>query len=385
MKPERRSRPLRNGVLVVLLALLAGVALLWLVDVVLDGMFLDWFTNYYMVSYWQYDPSLGGNILVYTVNWTAVKSLLTFLALAGCILLALGGYLLVYFTCRARASRETASITHILREFQENPDRLPQLAPQYAGIESQLSQIRSESLRQAQLLETEAQRKNDLITYLAHDLKTPLASVIGYLSLLDETPDLPVELRARYTGITLEKAYRLEQLINEFFEIVRFNLQSITVNYERLNLSLMLSQMADEFYPIVVPQGKEITVLSPQELTLWGDGDKLARVFNNVLKNAVAYSYPNTPIEIEARALKDKAVITFTNRGDPIPARKLETIFEKFYRLDSARSARTGGSGLGLAIAREIVNAHHGTITAASSVERTVFTVTLPLTSGKGT
>ncbi len=140
----------------------------------------------------------------------------------------------------------------------------------------------------------------------------------------------------------------------------------------------MLQQMTDEFYPILAPQRKQVSVDVPDGLTLWADADKLARVFNNILKNAIAYSYDDSVIEISAKQQDKYIVITFTNQGNPIPKEKLKTIFEKFYRLDSARSTNTGGAGLGLAIAKEIVNAHDGTISVESDTEKTTFTVKLP-------
>ncbi len=253
------------------------------------------------------------------------------------------------------------------------------LSPELAFMENKLNQIKNNLEKQKKAALEAEQRKNDLVVYLAHDIKTPLTSVIGYLSLLDEAPDMPPEQKAKYVGITLEKAYRLEQLINEFFEITRFNLQTIVLNKEKINLLFMLQQMADEFYPTLTPQGKEVSVNVPDSLSLWGDADKLARVFNNILKNAIAYSYENSVIEITAKQQDNNLVITFTNQGNPIPPGKLETIFEKFYRLDNSRSTNTGGAGLGLAIAQEIVVAHDGSISVESNTENTSFTVKLPL------
>jgi len=229
---------------------------------------------------------------------------------------------------------------------EESDDEIT-LSPELDFMEKKLNQIKSNLEKQKKAALDAEQRKNDLVVYLAHDLKTPLTSVIGYLSLLDEAPDMPPEQKAKYVGITLEKAYRLEQLINEFFEITRFNLQTIVLNKEKINLLFMLQQMADEFYPILTPQRKQVSINVPDGLTLWGDADKLARVFNNILKNAIAYSYENSVIEISAKLQDNNIVITFTNQGNPIPQAKLETIFEKFYRLDSARSTNTGGAGLG--------------------------------------
>ncbi|MBE5965477.1 MAG: HAMP domain-containing histidine kinase [Lachnospiraceae bacterium] len=253
-------------------------------------------------------------------------------------------------------------------------------------IEDRMNQIKKTALKNERDAKEAEQRKNDLVVNLAHDIRTPLASVIGYLNLLDEAADMPVEQRAKYTGITLEKAYRLEQLIEEFFEITRFNLSTIVLNKRKINLTFMLQQMADEFYPIMMPQNKRTIVHVPDDLVIWGDADKLARVFNNILKNAIAYSYSDSTIEVTASVKAEKVVIQFTNSGDPIPPHKLEVIFERFFRLDTSRSSQTGGSGLGLAIAKEIVTAHGGTISAQSDEIKTTFTVALPtgnLNAGK--
>jgi len=252
------------------------------------------------------------------------------------------------------------------------------LSPELDFMENKLNQIKNNLEKQKKAALDAEQRKNELVVYLAHDIKTPLTSVIGYLSLLDEASDMPSEQKAKYVGITLEKAYRLEQLINEFFEITRFNLQTIVLNNETINLLFMLQQMADEFYPMLTPLEKQVSVNVPDGLTLWGDADKLARVFNNILKNALTYSYENSVIDISAQQQNQNIIITFSNQGNPIPREKLETIFEKFFRLDTSRSTNTGGAGLGLAIAKEIVNAHGGNIFVQSTSEKTVFTVILP-------
>ena len=133
--------------------------------------------------------------------------------------------------------------------------------------------------------------------------------------------------------------------------------------------------MADEFYPLLQEKSNTITLDIPSALTIMADGDKLARVFNNLLKNAVAYSYPKTAIHISAHQ-KDKFVeITFCNCGPTIEKEQLDHIFEKFYRLDSS----SGGSGLGLAISKKIVEAHGGRIEATSNESATIFTVYLPM------
>ena len=295
--------------------------------------------------------------------------------IAGAIILSL----IVVFRFSLRWVREyfdeiSAGCDALLDEKTE----LITLSPEMGFLELKLNESKTILEKRERDAREAEQRKNDLVVYLAHDIRTPLTSVIGYLELLKEASDLPVEQRAKYLSITLDKAYRLEQLINEFFEITRFNLQSIPLNRENIHLSYMLLQMAEEFYPILTPGGKSVRLDVPEDLSLYGDPDKLARVFNNILKNAAAYSYPDTVIEIRARQERNAVRITFTNQGPQIPEAQLNAIFEKFYRLDSARSSSTGGAGLGLAIAKEIVTAHKGTISASSGPEGTVFTIELP-------
>lgn len=302
--------------------------------------------------------------------------------------------LLSFYIGLTRFTRYFGEITRGVDRLGEGSEDTIQLSPELDFMEKKLNAVNATLQKRARNAKDAEQRKNDLVVYLAHDIKTPLTSVIGYLCLLDEAPDMPKEQRTKYTNITLEKAYRLEQLINEFFEITRFNLQTIVLDKESVNLSYMLLQIADEFYPILTPEGKSTAVAAPEELSVYGDADKLARVFNNILKNAAAYSDAGSVIRIDARIAPPSSTktrspegdiirITFTNNGKTIPAKRLESIFEKFYRLDSARSSETGGSGLGLAIAREIINAHKGRIYAESKNGITRFIVELPQTLTK--
>lgn len=281
--------------------------------------------------------------------------------------------------------RTLSYFTRYFNEVSRGMDKLVEesedeiiLSPEMDFMEKKLNKVKSTLKKRSRDAQEAEQRKNDLVVYLAHDIKTPLTSVIGYLNLLDEAPDMPMEQKAKYVSITLKKAYRLEQLINEFFEITRFNLQTIVLDKEDINLPYMLMQMADEFYPILAPQCKNIVLNADENLYVYGDADKLARVFNNIIKNAIAYSFDNSTINITAKRHDGNIIIKFINQGKTIPQQKLSSIFEKFYRLDDSRSTNTGGAGLGLAIAKEIVTAHGGSISAESSESCTVFTIVLP-------
>lgn len=361
--------------LIISAIILFCLSMLWLVDQGFNGAIKEWFYN---ILYIEPDYPDQGKVGVIFRSWPEVKQFFIYAFITSIIILALCIIIPAHFYARYRSEKDISFITEVLKTYiKSNTDELT-LPKRYFEIETQLNKVKSVSQKHQQLMQMEMQRKNDLITYLAHDLKTPLASVIGYLSLLNEAPDLPIEQKSKYTGIALEKAFRLEELINEFFEITRFNLHSIVLNKGKIKLAFMLKQLAEEFYPMLTPQGKRVAIHVLDDLILVGDADKLARVFNNILKNAIAYSYENSFIDITADQQGGKVIIAFTNQGDPIPAQKLDTIFEKFYRLDSARSTTTGGTGLGLAIAHEIIMAHNGTITVASNPEHTTFTVNLP-------
>ena len=300
------------------------------------------------------------------------------LALAVCGVFFAGRAMYYMGYDRGQALADRAIAAHMVDRLIEHPENVANLDGTFLEVEGAINRVRNRDRQVADALRDEARRKDDLVTYLAHDLKTPLASVVGYLSLLEEAPDLPVEQRARFTGIALDKAHRLDALIEEFFDITRFDFHDIVLTRGYVDLALLLAQVADEFYPILTEQGKSVEVEATASLIVLIDGDKMARVFNNVMKNAIAYSYEGSTIRIFAEQTSDSVVVRFENQGDPIPAPKLGMIFEKFYRLDAARATNRGGAGLGLAIAKEIVSAHGGTISCASTPEATVFTIELP-------
>ena len=254
------------------------------------------------------------------------------------------------------------------------------LSPELESVEHKLADVKRTLAERADKAKRAEQQKNDLVVYLAHDIKTPLTSVIGYLSLLDETPDMPDEEKAKYIHTAWEKANRLRILVNEFFEITRSHSESLPLHKTKVDLFYMIAQISDELYPQLNACGKIIENHVDEDISVYGDSDKLARVFNNILKNAISYSAENSVIKVSARELSEWTVIRFENDGE-IPEDKLNVIFDKFCRLSNARLSETGGSGLGLAIAKNIIVLHGGQIRAESSNGRTAFIIEIPSAS----
>lgn len=371
MKNKFGSLKRKLFVRVLLSALLIGIVgfllVNWLVDGVLQNPFADWFISAMR--------GLGANDdfahIIYAKLFRQNKE---FYLMVGYVLLLLT----VFYFSLSRITRYLNRINSAMDQVLIEDERPISLPSELSPVEDKLNEVK-DTLRRKKLETKEAeQRKNDLVVYLAHDLKTPLTSVIGYLSLLSEAPDMPAKQRAKYTGIALDKAYRLEELINEFFDITRFNLQSINLEPRRIDLTLLLSQLVDEFYPLLSPKALTGRLSAEPNLMVRGDADKLARVFDNVIRNAINYSDENSEILVTATRRENWAVVTVSNQGDPIPAHKLDKIFEKFYRLDEARSSKSGGSGLGLAIAKQIVELHGGRISVQSDAESTRFSILIP-------
>lgn len=364
---------------ITLLVILGVTAVFFLFDFTFNGMFVDWFDGTFMTTYEEYIPEAGRSGIVRRPNWDQIKQLLFFLVVCVLLIGILAVALVSHFYARYRVRKNIAQISRMLRDYTIADKDADGIFPsEYRDIAAQMASIREQMAEHERIIREETSRKNDLILYLAHDLKTPLASVIGYLDLLRDERQISEELQEKYLGIALHKAERLEELINEFFEIARFNLSDISLQYGNISLTRLLEQLIFEFQPMLKDKNLTCSLEAPEDLKLQCDADKLQRVFDNLLRNAVIYSFKDTAIHIQASQVKDQVTVTFTNTGETIPKEKLDRIFEQFYRLDLSRNTGSGGAGLGLAIAKRIVELHHGTIRVQSLDEQTCFTVTLP-------
>lgn len=294
------------------------------------------------------------------------------------LLMALS-YLIIFtiisFIVIRNSNNNMIEIISTMDKIMNNPEQEVKLSNDLIVLENRLNNIRVNLVTNRNKAKEETQKKNDLIMYMAHDLKTPLTSVIGYLSLLTQEKEISKDLQKKYMKIALDKSIRLEELTNQFFEITRYNLQEIPITKNKIDLSFLIEQLVDEFYPMLQEKGLKCIINKPEHIYFLGDGDKLARAFGNLIKNALNYSYENTDILIDIVKDDNKINLIFKNKGDKIPKYKLDKIFDKFYRVDESRTSSTGGTGLGLAITKEIVELHEGTIKVKNDDEYIEFNI----------
>ena len=251
---------------------------------------------------------------------------------------------------------------------------------EFSGMAENLNRM-TEDIRDLMDREREAERsKNELITNIAHDLRTPLTSIIGYLEILTQKKDLPEETRNRYIEIAYTKSKKLQQLINDLFGFTKLSYGKIAMRVSNIDLIKLLSQLLTEFYPNFEEAGLQYELESNvPALMITADPNLLARLFDNLINNAIKYGAEGKRIRVKVRGSETQAEVRVINYGKVIPADELPLIFDKFYRVEQSRSSSTGGTGLGLAIAKNIVEMHGGTITVTSDLSGTSFNVTLPV------
>ena len=227
--------------------------------------------------------------------------------------------------------------------------------------------------------ERESERtKNELITNIAHDLRTPLTSIIGYLELISNSKNLTEETRIKYTEVAYTKAKKLQKLIEDLFGLTKLNCGKIALNLSKVDLVKLLTQLMEEFYPSFSNNNLSYSLKSNVNTAIiTADPNLLARLFENLIGNAIKYGADGKEINVKIDAAPSIVKVSVINYGKVIPEEEVGFIFDKFYRLEQSRSSKTGGTGLGLAIAKNIVELHSGTIEVKSNFEGTHFIVSL--------
>ena len=285
--------------------------------------------------------------------------------------------ILIYFK---KALKSMDEILAAMEEIYEKDDEPIFLSRDLKEINEYMNKIKFNLRKSEKTAKDSEKRKEDLIVYLAHDLKTPLTSILGYLNILkEEDDDLSERFKKKYLQICYDKALRLEELINEFFDITRYNLKDIVLEKVSVDFSFMMEQIIYEFKPLLKEKNLNINTDIEDGITISIDPNKIERVIDNIIRNAINYSYRDSTIDIIVNKDDESFInILVINKGPTIPGEKLANIFDEFFRMDPSRDAKTGSAGLGLAIAKSIVVAHNGSINAKSENETTEMLVKLP-------
>lgn len=367
---ELKIKIFRNTLL---MTVLAGITIFFIFNLLIDGILQDPFAEFFIRTL----RHMFGMTRDEAIEWYKVifRRNKTLYVLFGFISM----FAVYFYIGMSKFSKYFDEVGNGIDSIIDPASGRIVLSHELEPIEKKLNRIQDTIELKEKQAKLSEERKNDLVLYLAHDLKTPLTSIIAYLTMLRDNPDMDTEKRAKCVNISLEKANRLNELIKEFFEITCYNVADMKIEKQEINLSMMLSQITDEFYPLLYPKNMTFKTDIEDDIIINADPDRLARVFDNLLRNAIAYSYENTAIIVKAVHIGGRVMITFSNKGDDIKKEQLDSLFDKFFRLDSSRSSATGGSGLGLAIAKEIVNRHDGTITASCVDGQTTFLVVIPV------
>lgn len=297
------------------------------------------------------------------------------------VLLGIGVFSVSFLLLQSRSMRYISRISSAMREIAEGDLNITldvEGDDEFADMAENLNNM-VEELRQLMDRERESERtKNELITNIAHDLRTPLTSIIGYLELLSGPVKLNEEMQKKYLDITYKKSKRLQKLIEDLFGFTKLNYGKISMKVSKVDIVKLLSQMLEEFYPNFMEKNLAYELQSNVTAkVITADGNLLARLFDNLINNAIKYGSEGKKIIVKVDATDTVVTVSVTNFGYVIPKEELPLLFEKFYRVEQSRSVNTGGTGLGLAIAKNIVDMHGGTIGVTSDLNGTVFTVKL--------
>lgn len=263
-------------------------------------------------------------------------------------------------------------------------DELGMLAANINALAATLKQKEEESkiLKENEQLAQQAKQnavdqKNQLITNVAHDLRTPLTTIMGYLDLL-RTKDLKQDDIHHYASIAYDKSVRLKNMMDDLFEYTKITNTEVKMDLKIIDIAELMYQMSDEFYPTLEEHDIKLKLHVPNTaINVIGDGHLLARVFENLISNAIKYGDDHSTLTISVVPDEQEVAISVTNEGDPISQKDIPYLFDKFYRSDASRGTTQGGTGLGLAIAQNVVNMHKGDISVESHDHLTTFKVIL--------
>ncbi|URZ17566.1 HAMP domain-containing sensor histidine kinase [Clostridium felsineum] len=221
--------------------------------------------------------------------------------------------------------------------------------------------------------------KNDMISNISHDLRTPLTSVIGYMEIIKKVECEHKSLCNNCINVVLKKCDELKNLVEDLLEYTSINFKGIDIKKEAISIKDLIEQIMVGFIPTLEKFHMTFNINCQNEKPfIVGDINLIVRLFENIINNNIFYGKEGKKISIEIGIIKDRVSVKIINYGNKIPIEEQPYIFERFYRSEKSRNKNTGGKGMGLAIAKSIVEVHRGELKVASDDNETVFQVLLP-------
>lgn len=223
------------------------------------------------------------------------------------------------------------------------------------------------------------QMRKDFVANVSHELKTPITSIRGFSETLLDGAMRDEQMLEQFLHIILKESGRLQSLIEDLLELSKLEREDFNMNVEEIDVQRLLNDLLPIVKQHADKKHAKLRTFVEGETIIQGDSSRLKQVFMNLLTNAINYSGDNGEVSLQFQESKDYVTVSITDNGVGIPEEEVSRIFERFYRVDKARSRNSGGTGLGLAIVKHIVEAHYGKIQVESVVDKgTSFHVEIP-------
>lgn len=333
--------------------------ILILIYMIIGSNFLHIFTNNFMFDTREVKV-YGKTYIEGKLDWSSIRQT--------SILLIYAVYIIVFIISEVFIMRKVLEVKNaVALEIHERIQMLknnlvPENKLEYLGIDKEIKALieeRNELIKQNQ---DQVIQHNQSMAFLAHDLKTPLTSIFGYVSLLLDEPNISEENRKKYLKIIQEKSKELENLLNQFFDLAKFQLQISHLNLKKIDLLNLLIQMRETFYPKITQKNLKFEIDIEESIIFLVDQDLIARAFYNIIKNAIQYTKPGGKIRIYTISNSEYQSVIIENDVYGMTDEQASKLFQPFYRIDKSRNKSIEGSGLGLAISKEIMEKHKGRI-----------------------
>ncbi len=302
-----------------------------------------------------------------------LEALLIGLLIAVFLCFMLSKTMVVPIQALTRAAERVAGGDFSKKITVEEKDEIGVLADTFNNMADQLEN-NIEELRRSEEL------RREFVANVSHELRTPITSIRTYAETLTASEDIPRDMEENFLHVILNESDRMTKIVQDLLELSKFDAGKIKISFKKFNITQSIQDVYDAVLLDAQKSGHEMSLEIENELPeIYGDSSRIEQVIMNIISNSIKYTPEGGKISVSGRAEDDEVFITVRDNGIGIPEEDIPRIFDRFYRVDKARSRETGGTGLGLSIAQEIISRHNGRIEVESKLnEGTAVTIVLP-------